>query len=92
MIDAPGIEQKDVNLVLTAQVCLVVHTGRSTDAPGGRVFQVRERRSGMFVRQIALPPDGYTTAMTAALKKGILTVTIPRKPLSDIPLDSFITF
>lgn len=53
-----------------------------------------ERRAGSFLRSFALPPDGVdSNGISASVKDGVITVTIPKVPTppkpaaQEIPID-----
>jgi HSP20 family protein len=75
--DLPGVAQKDLQLQLTQDV-LTVSGERRSDAPEGYSSHRQERRPARFARSFTLPckVDGET--ITAQLKDGVLTVTLPK--------------
>ena len=51
---------------------------RSSHHEEGDTWYFTERQYGSFSRSFRLPPDADDTAVKAALKDGVLTVTVPR--------------
>jgi HSP20 family protein len=77
--ELPGIEEKDVKVVLD-QGCLCV-SGEKSEAKEekGRNWTRRERSYGSFERVLPLPDDVVADKAEARFAKGVLTVEIPRK-------------
>jgi len=48
-------------------------------------YIVRERRTGPFVRTLALPANISLESIEAAMEDGVLTVSFPRIPLDEKP-------
>ncbi|MES9996241.1 Hsp20 family protein [Desulfovibrio aminophilus] len=79
-VELPGLPLEAVTLEAVGRELRI--SGRrppERDVPG-TVFLAVERPQGPFARTFALPADADAEAVTAALKDGLLTVTIPRKP------------
>jgi HSP20 family protein len=77
--DLPGANDKDVQLELTGDV-LTVTGERQAEAPSGYSVHRRERRSMRFARSFTLPFKVDGERISAALKDGVLTVTLPKAP------------
>ena len=43
-------------------------------------YYLRERHFGSFERYFVLPEDADTSKIEASFEKGVLTVTLPKKP------------
>jgi HSP20 family protein len=78
--DVPGVAQGDVDIQLTGNV-LAISGERKAEAvrEGERYFAI-ERGYGRFSRSFALPEGTDGEHVTADLKDGVLTVTVPKKP------------
>ncbi|SDK03333.1 Hsp20/alpha crystallin family protein [Aliiruegeria lutimaris] len=80
--ELPGIELKDVDLSVAGNRLTVRGEKKSEkDEKGeeeGREFHRVERRSGAFMRTIALPFDIDPDTVAASAKDGVLTVTVPK--------------
>ncbi len=82
--DLPGLTEEEVevhldNRMLTIRGEKKAETGTAApgkDGNGGLV----ERRYGSFERRLALPEGVDIDAVTAAMDKGVLTITVPKKP------------
>jgi HSP20 family protein len=67
-VNLPGIDEKDANVAIT-NGDLVVRSEKTT-----------EQSYESFQRVIRLPQGVETTKADAKLTKGVLTVTVPKKP------------
>lgn len=79
--DVPGLTDSDVQLQLTQDV-LTVSGQRRSDAPEGYSVHRQERFPARFSRSFTLPVKVDGEKITAALKDGVLTVTLPKAPES----------
>ncbi|HXU80657.1 MAG TPA: Hsp20/alpha crystallin family protein [Polyangia bacterium] len=79
--DLPGLTEKDLQLQLTQDV-LTVTGSRRSDAPEGYSVHRQERLPARFSRSFTLPVKVDGAAISASLKDGVLTVTMPKAPES----------
>jgi HSP20 family protein len=78
--DLPGVAEKDVDIQIEKEV-LTLRGNRALDRKLDEGHHRRfERVSGSFVRSFTLPPTIDTEQISAALKDGVLTLTLPKKP------------
>jgi HSP20 family protein len=77
----PGLTDKDLTLTLNQDV-LTLAGERRTDVPAGATAIRRERPSLKFSRSFALPVKVDAEKVTAVVKQGILSVTLPKIPES----------
>jgi HSP20 family protein len=77
--EVPGLSDKDVKLTLGHDV-LAVEGERRVDPPAGYSAHRRERAPVRFARSFALPCRVDAEKTTAAVKDGVLTVTLPKAP------------
>lgn len=75
--DLPGVDAKDVEV--TVQNRNLVLRGEKNEEKG-KNFHRAERFSGTFYRSVTLPAEADTAGVTATSAKGVVTVTIPKKP------------
>lgn len=75
--DVPGLEEKDFTLSL-AQNVLTIQGERRTRPLEGYAAHRQERAAVRFSRSFALPCRVDPERTTAALKDGVLTVTLPK--------------
>ena len=82
--ELPGIEMKDIDVEITGNRISIKGEKKSeteekkTDK--GREFHRIERRSGSFHRTMTLPFDIDADKVAAAVKDGVLNVTVPKPP------------
>ncbi|MCL6564152.1 MAG: Hsp20/alpha crystallin family protein [Firmicutes bacterium] len=77
-MDVPGVTKEDLEVSLEDGQ-LVIRGEKRAEAHGdGARYHWTERRQGRFVRRIRLPEHIRAEAVTAALKDGVLTVTVPK--------------
>ena len=74
--DIPGVEEKDLDIRLEKDV-LVVKGERKVE--GGAGYTRTERVRGGFARRFTLPPTVDDEKVSAELKAGVLTLTLPKK-------------
>ncbi|WP_299754143.1 Hsp20/alpha crystallin family protein [uncultured Boseongicola sp.] len=82
--ELPGIEMKDIDVEVTGnRISLKGEKKSENEEKGeeeGREFHRIERHSGSFFRSMTLPFDIDPDKVDAAVKSGVLTVTIPKPP------------
>ncbi len=75
--DLPGVDGKDIDLNVVENT--VTLTGsRDADKKNGHRYYRRERPAGQFKRTITLGEKVDPAKVTAELKNGVLTVTMPK--------------
>lgn len=77
--ELPGLEEKDVKVVLDNGVLLLTGEKNEVKEEKGRNWTRKERTFGSFERVLALPDDVLADKAEARFTKGVLTVEIPRK-------------
>ena len=87
-IELPGVAPEQV-LVEVADGALVVRGERPPDADfpaesgvgdvADTVYHLMERAHGAFARRFPLPEDAHGEGITAVLRAGLLTVTVPKR-------------
>jgi HSP20 family protein len=77
-IDLPGFEREDVELKLTDRTLRVEADREATTEAEGEEYLRRERRHESAHRSIRLPEGVDPEGVTARMKNGVLTVTLPR--------------
>lgn len=74
--DLPGVEEKDVSISIDKNV-LTLRGERRLETAGEA--QRVERVQGTFSRSFTLPPTVDAERITATLRAGVLSVTLPKK-------------
>jgi HSP20 family protein len=76
-VEVPGLGEGDV-VVHVEDDTLLIRGERKTEAPAGYEAHLRERSAVAFARKLPLPGRVDSQAVTATMKDGILTVTLPK--------------
>ena len=76
----PGLREQDFDIQIEKDT-LTLRGSRTVERSGDTEHYRRyERASGAFVRSFTLPPTVDTDRVSAHLKDGVLTLTLPKKP------------
>jgi HSP20 family protein len=75
--EVPGLAEGDVSVSVEDEA-LVIRGERRSQVPEGYKVHVRERAPVAFARKVAVPARIDFAAVTASLKDGVLTVTLPK--------------
>lgn len=76
-LEIPGMERQDVEISLRDGLLTI--KGEKRRAPGARYHHV-ERACGAFLRSVRLPTTVDAARVTATVRNGLLSVTLPRTP------------
>jgi HSP20 family protein len=82
-VEIPGVDEKDVKLELSDDTLTIRGEKRQEKEEKEKNYYRMERAYGAFRRVLSLPADADQQAITAKFKKGILTITMPRKALPE---------
>lgn len=77
--EIPGVADEDLEVTATSDA-LTIKGERKNPAPEGYAVHRRERGAAKFARSIALPAKIDVEGVSASIKDGILTVTLPKRP------------
>lgn len=77
--EVPGLGEKDVELTLNQNV-LSLKGERKSDVPEGYAVHRQERVPVRFARSFAMPWKIDAEKTTAAVKDGVLTITLAKAP------------
>lgn len=82
-MDLPGRTDKDVNIELDRNVLTISSEAAENKEKKdeGSKWLIRERAFSKFSRSFTLPEDVNSEALSAEVRNGVLTVTMPRKAL-----------
>jgi HSP20 family protein len=80
-VEIPGVDEKDIKLELADDVLTIYGEKRQTSEEKGKNYYRMERSYGSFQRTLVLPEDADRDNVSATFKKGVLTVTMPRRAL-----------
>ncbi len=81
-VEIPGVTQKDVRLEVTNDTLTISGEKKQETEEKNKNYYRVERSYGSFQRVLSLPHDADQDNINARFKKGVLTITIPRKKLS----------
>lgn len=87
-MDLPGKSEKDVNVELNGNVLTISseHESKKDDENKDKKegkWLIHERSYSKFSRSFTLPDDVDAAKLSANVKNGVLTVTMPRKALTE---------
>lgn len=77
-MELPGVAETDIHLTVANGLVTVKGEKKSEREEKGDTWFFSERQFGSFSRSFRLPPDADAAGIAAALKDGVLTVTIPK--------------
>ncbi|MDJ0827829.1 MAG: Hsp20/alpha crystallin family protein [Rhodobacter sp.] len=77
-VELPGVDEKDITLSVENGVVSVKGEKKTEREEKGETWYFSERQYGSFSRSFRVPPDADETGVSADLKDGVLTVTVPK--------------
>jgi HSP20 family protein len=78
-MEVPGVEESDIDITLHEGMVTVTGKKTSTKTEKGETWFFSEREFGAFSRSFRLPPDADGEKISADLKDGVLTLSIPKR-------------
>jgi HSP20 family protein len=78
--ELPGLDEKEVDVTLSANLLTIKGDKREEQEEEKGNFWHSERHYGYFERTVQLPQGVDTDKAKAQFKKGVLKVTIPKRP------------
>jgi HSP20 family protein len=76
--ELPGIQKDDLDIEATGNNISISGERKIPSLEEGARYHRREREAGKFSRVVGLPGDVDTGKVSAALKNGILKLTVPK--------------
>jgi HSP20 family protein len=78
--DVPGIQDKDLEVTLTGNRLTVSGKRESEKEDKSDRYYAYERSYGSFTRSFTLPDGADADKLRASLEKGVLAITVPKRP------------
>jgi HSP20 family protein len=78
--DLPGVDPKDVEVMVEEGVLTIKGEKKEEHEEKQKNFHRMERFVGKFFRTLPLPAGADENHVTATTAKGVITITIPKKP------------
>ena len=76
--ELPGMEEKDINVEVTEDTLTISGEKREEREETDEDHHLSERRFGAFKRTLRLPDTVTSSKVSAEMKNGILTITLPK--------------
>ena len=80
LVDLPGVKQEELEIQVEKDVLTLRGTRKVERKEDKEHFRRYERVTGGFVRSFTLSQKVDAEKISAALKDGVLTLTLPKKP------------
>jgi HSP20 family protein len=77
-MEVPGLDGDDLDVRLSPESLIVRGEKREEKEAKRKGYELVERHYGSFVRSVPLPPGLDLDRADARVKRGVLTVTIPK--------------
>jgi len=81
-VEIPGVDEKDIQLQTANDTLTIFGEKKQAVEEKNKHYYRVERSYGSFQRVLSLPQDADQDKINARFKKGVLTITIPRKVLA----------
>ncbi len=78
--ELPGLDEKNVEISVNDDVLVLKGEKKQEREEKDANYHLSERNYGAFQRSFALPANANAAAIEAHFAKGVLTVTVPKKP------------
>lgn len=79
-VEVPGMDEKDVAVKIQGGMLTISGEKKSERAEENGPMHLTERSFGSFSRAVRLPEDAEPAAIKADYAKGVLTVSVPKRP------------
>ncbi len=83
--ELPGMDEKDIEVKVTKGALRITGEKQEEREEKKKDYYLRERRFGSFERCFAVPEGVDADKIEANFKKGVLTVTLPKRPEAKKP-------
>jgi HSP20 family protein len=85
MADLPGMDEKNIEVKLANGNLTIKGEKKAEREEKQKDYYLQERRFGSFERTFGIPEGVDADKIEAAFKKGVLTITLPKKPDAQKP-------
>lgn len=82
--ELPGLDEKDVDITLANGILTLKGEKKFEKTDEKDNYHLVERRYGSFQRAIRVPENVDEEAISARFDKGVLSVTLPKKPTATV--------
>ena len=79
-VELPGMDENDVEVSISDDRLTISGEKTQEETREEGTVQVHERSFGSFRRSFRLPPDADADKVVASFEKGVLTVSVPKRP------------
>ena len=83
--EMPGMDEKNIEVKLVNGDLMIKGEKQEEKEEKKNDYFLRERRFGSFERCFAVPEGVDTDKIEASFKRGVLTITLPKKPEAQTP-------
>ena len=83
--ELPGMDEKDIEVKIAGDGLSIRGEKKDEKEEREKDYYLSERRYGSFQRYFQVPEGVDTDKIEASFKKGVLTVTLPKKPGAQKP-------
>jgi HSP20 family protein len=84
--ELPGLDEKNIEVNLANGILTIKGQKEEDKVEKKEDFHLRERRFCSFARSVRVPDTVDADKIEASFKKGVLTVTLPKKPEAQKPV------
>ena len=84
--ELPGLDERNLEVNLANGILTIKGQKEDDKVEKKADFHLRERRFGSFARSVRVPDTVDADKIEASFKKGVLTVTLPKKPEAQKPV------
>jgi HSP20 family protein len=83
--ELPGMDEKNIELTVSGRMLRIKGEKNEEKEEKKKDYHLSERRYGSFERSFGIPEGVDEDKIDASFKKGVLTVTLPKRPEAQKP-------